>query len=154
MTLADVDCVLEIVASLPNAPHWTRLTWLEVLALNHMPQRIALVAISGETNAVVGFAVAILVPPQAELEVIAIASPNQRRGLGHQLLAFLVEQVNQAGITEMLLEVRESNLAAISFYRSLGFKQIGNRAGYYADPVEDAVLMNLQVEICRWGLRF
>lgn len=145
MTLADVDRVLKIAASLPNAPHWPRLAWLEALTPDYKPRRTALVAFTEEPPVLFGFAVAILVPPQAELEVIAIASSHQRLGLGRRLLASLIEQIRQAGITELLLEVRASNLSAISFYHRLGFTQIGNRAAYYADPVEDAVLMNLQV---------
>ena len=43
----------------------------------------------------------------------------------------------------MLLEVRQSNHAAICLYRKLGFAQIGVRRGYYHAPEEDALLMQL-----------
>jgi ribosomal-protein-alanine N-acetyltransferase len=48
-------------------------------------------------------------------------------------------------ITEVLLEVRASNSAALAFYRALGFAIAGRRPLYYADPIEDAVLMELRL---------
>ena len=40
-----------------------------------------------------------------------------------------------------LLEVRESNQAAIELYRSLGFVAVGTRRNYYSQPLEDALLL-------------
>jgi ribosomal-protein-alanine N-acetyltransferase len=39
------------------------------------------------------------------------------------------------------LEVRESNLAARKLYESLGFRVIGTRNQYYANPAETAIVM-------------
>jgi [ribosomal protein S18]-alanine N-acetyltransferase len=48
-------------------------------------------------------------------------------------------------VREVMLEVREGNHSAQGFYRFLGFREEGRRPGYYADPVEDAVLMRLSL---------
>ena len=45
----------------------------------------------------------------------------------------------------MVLEVRESNEEARIFTGHLGFVEEGRRPGYYADPVEDAILMKLKL---------
>ena len=42
-------------------------------------------------------------------------------------------------------EVRESNRAAVNLYRSAGFREIGRRRGYYHNPPEDAILMELHL---------
>jgi [ribosomal protein S18]-alanine N-acetyltransferase len=42
--------------------------------------------------------------------------------------------------------VRESNVAAIGLYQRAGLKVDGRRPAYYVDPVEDAVLMSLDLE--------
>jgi ribosomal protein S18 acetylase RimI-like enzyme len=42
----------------------------------------------------------------------------------------------------ILLEVRPSNVAGRGFYAASGFVETGRRRAYYADPVEDAVLMS------------
>jgi ribosomal-protein-alanine acetyltransferase len=97
--------------------------------------------------AVVGFAIASLVTPQAELEMIAVASEAQRQGIARRLFVALTQELRLAGVTEIILEVRISNQSALSLYRQSGFRETGLRRGYYADPVEDAVLMSLSIGI-------
>jgi ribosomal-protein-alanine N-acetyltransferase len=93
----------------------------------------------------VGFAVASVVSPEAELETIAVAAEAQRRGVGERLLGALVEELRAERVAELLLEVRASNAAAIGFYRVRGFEEAGRRARYYAEPEEDAVLMRMKL---------
>jgi ribosomal-protein-alanine N-acetyltransferase len=100
---------------------------------------------AGESVEVVGFAVASLLPPEAELETIAVASAAQRHGLARRLFAELATEIGAAQITEVFLEVRASNQPALGLYRGLGFAETGRRARYYHDPVEDAVLMRLRL---------
>jgi ribosomal-protein-alanine N-acetyltransferase len=145
MTPADLDRVIEIAASLKEAPHWPRSAYLAALYPDAAPRRIALVAEEPGSGAVTGFAVASLLPPQAELETIAVASAAQRQGLAQQLFAALTVELGLAQIAEVLLEVRASNQPALGFYRSLGFVEAGRRPCYYHDPVEDAVLMSLRL---------
>jgi ribosomal-protein-alanine N-acetyltransferase len=82
---------------------------------------------------------------QAELETIAVAAPSQRQGVGRQLWAAMARELRLAGVREVRLEVRASNRPAIGLYRALGFAETGRRPRYYADPAEDAVLMDLQL---------
>jgi [ribosomal protein S18]-alanine N-acetyltransferase len=44
------------------------------------------------------------------------------------------------------LEVRVGSGGAIALYVGLGFVVVGRRGGYYRGPVEDAVLMRLELE--------
>ena len=94
---------------------------------------------------VAGFAVAALLPPQAELETIAVAAEGQRRGVGGRLFAELLALLRAEQVTEVILEVRASNQAALGLYQALGFLESGRRTSYYADPHEDAVLMGLRL---------
>jgi ribosomal-protein-alanine N-acetyltransferase len=145
MTPADLDRVIEIAGSLKEAPHWPRSTYLAALEPTAVRRRIALVAEEPNSGTVAGFAVASLLPPQAELENIAVTSTEQRKGLARQLFAALSAELKAAQIAELLLEVRASNHPALEFYRLLGFVEAGRRPRYYHDPVEDAVLMSLRV---------
>jgi ribosomal-protein-alanine N-acetyltransferase len=46
--------------------------------------------------------------------------------------------------TSIFLEVRPSNIAAISLYKKMGFKQVGVRKGYYPNgdqEREDALIL-------------
>ena len=45
-----------------------------------------------------------------------------------------------------VLEVRESNTAAIGLYTSMGFADAGRRKRFYRDPEEDAVIMVLDMK--------
>lgn len=142
----DVDRAMEIAAGLSEAPQWSRAAWERVTAgeiAGEAPRRVALVA---ERNAsIVGFAVATMVVGEAELESIAVESSAQRLGIGRGLLRNLIGELKRRGAGEMLLEVRASNQAALHIYRGMGFVETGRRAGYYAQPVEDAVLMRLDM---------
>lgn len=139
MELRDVDSVMAIAAGLAYAPRWDRATYEAALGSND--RRIALVA--EMSAAMIGFAVASLVIPDAELETIGIATEWQGKGVGRQLLEALVQALRERGVTKVMLEVRDSNAAAQGFYRSHGFEESGGRTGYYIDPKEDAALMQL-----------
>ncbi len=149
MTASDLDRVLAIVESLPQAPHWPWSAWMKVLDSQidreSTPHRVALVASVPQPGSIRGFAVASLLPPQAELETIAVVPEGQRQGLGRLLFQALGAELKAAGVDELLLEVRASNSPALAFYRSLGFAKIGLRPGYYADPIEDAALLRLSL---------
>lgn len=142
MCAADVDAVLGLAKSLKDAPHWPRAAYLQALDPFAEPRRIALVAANAD-GAMGGFVVASVLSPQAELETIAVAAASQRRGLARRLLLALAQELRLAGVAELFLEVRVTNQPALSLYRSLGFAETGRRPRYYADPVEDAVLMAL-----------
>ena len=141
MTPAVLDRVMAIAGSLQDAPHWPLAAYQAALHPQSVPRRIALAAEDAVAGGVVGFAVAIVVGPKADLETIAVAADGQRRGVGAGLLAALVEELKLAQVDEVLLEVRASNGQALAFYRRRGFSQTGRRPRYYADPVEDALLL-------------
>ena len=145
MTEADLDRVMEIARKLKELPSWTLVNYLAALDLDPnpdaAPRRIALaVEVGGK---VMGLTVASLLPPQAELEIIAVDAQFQRRGLARRLFEELAAEVGKAGVREVILEVRASNLPALGLYRRLGFVETGRRPRYYQAPAEDAVLMRL-----------
>src|SRR5579859_1380563 len=140
MRSEDVTHVLEIADSLAKAPHWARDAYVNALDPAARPVRIALVA-DDPSEGLIGFLVTVMVPPQAELETIAVSKQAQRQGIAGLLFAELHAILKKLQITEVMLEVRESNSTAQAFYGSLGFVQAGRRQAYYADPKEDAILL-------------
>ena len=141
----DVPRALEIANSLGEAPHWTQDVYIHALDRASSPARIALVA-EHPNAGVLGFLVTVMVPPQAELETIAVSKLAHRQGIGSRLFAELLGIMKERQVTEVMLEVRESNHSARSFYGWLGFAQTGRRNGYYSDPKEDAILLHRLVE--------
>jgi ribosomal-protein-alanine acetyltransferase len=140
MVAADISPVMDIANSLPDAPHWEAEVYGEMVDPARKPARICLVAEDSD-RLLMGFGVAVLVPPQAELEAIAVGEERQRRGIAGKLFSELLTELRRFDITEVILEVRESNRIAQAFYRASGFVEAGRRRDYYADPQEDALLM-------------
>ncbi len=146
----DLDAVMEITARLKELPQWTRANYQAALNADAAPRRIALVAIGPELEfRLMGFVVASLIPPQAELEIIAVDTHFQRCGLALRLFVELAGRLAPAEVTEVILEVRASNQPSLGLYRRLGFVETGRRPGYYTnppEPPEDAILMRLELE--------
>ena len=145
MQAADIPEIVTIAAGLRDAPHWPHSAYLAALDPGSAPQRIGMVAANNPAGDLVGFVVASLIPPQAELESIAVRSDEQRRGIGSKLFARLVDELRAADVRELMLEVRASNHTAIAFYEGHGWLQSGLRPRYYADPEDDAILMSLSL---------
>src|ERR1039458_3282156 len=104
-----------MAGSLKDAPQWPRTAYVSALDNDSTPRRIALVAEEPDGSTMAGFAVASFLPPQAELETIAVLAADQRRGIGRKLFSFLVDELRAASASEFLLEVRASNQKALGF---------------------------------------
>ena len=93
----------------------------------------------------VGFAVMQTVLDESELLTIGIMPEFQGRGLGKSLLSAALSEVKKRGAKKCFLEVRVSNLPALSLYEKAGFKKNGIRKNYYVKtavlPAEDAYTM-------------
>jgi [ribosomal protein S18]-alanine N-acetyltransferase len=147
MTSSDLDWVIALAAKVPEAPKWPRQEYEGILRSGpeDLVVRFPLVGAIGDEP--VGFAVSSLIrgEPVAELESIVVDRAHQRCGLGSQLLRSSMVAAIDAGARAMCLEVRESNIAAICFYRRLGFELDGRRPSYYSDPAEDALVFKAEM---------
>ncbi len=90
---------------------------------------------------IVGYSVLIYAMDQADLGNIAILPQCRGQKLGKALLEKTMEKARSYGVSEVFLEVRESNLSARGLYLSSDFAEIGRRRKYYKNPREDAILM-------------
>ena len=78
---------------------------------------------------------------EGDIYKIAVRLDKRRQGIGEQLLEYAIQEAKKEGITQITLEVRKSNTAAISLYQKKGFSQEGIRPDYYEKPKEDAIIM-------------
>ncbi|MEG5162576.1 ribosomal protein S18-alanine N-acetyltransferase [Microcoleus sp. AT3-A2] len=78
---------------------------------------------------------------EAHITILAIHPRFQGQGLGQALLWVLLNKAHYRQLERATLEVRESNLAAVSLYKKFGFKEAGRRKRYYEDTREDALVM-------------
>ncbi len=94
-----------------------------------------------ENNTVIGFIIYWILFDTAQIINIAFKKECQKRGLGTELLQFSLNNMKEANVEFVSLEVRVSNLQAIGCYEKLGFSIVATRENYYSDNNEDAYLM-------------
>jgi [ribosomal protein S18]-alanine N-acetyltransferase len=78
---------------------------------------------------------------EAHITILAVHPQSQGQGLGQALLYSLLVRACDRGLERATLEVRASNLVAISLYQKFGFKTAGRRPRYYRDNGEDALIL-------------
>ncbi len=131
----DAPAVEAILAKSPEAAAWT-LNSLERLRLRG---EVAWVIDAG--GSVCGFLVIRTVAQEAEILNLSVDPVRRRTGNATALLLEALEECRELRVKKMFLEVRESNVPAISFYEKHGFVKNGRRPAYYQNPSEAAVLM-------------
>ena len=76
----------------------------------------------------------------ADIDNIAVAERYRRCGLGGKILESLIAVAKEKGASKVFLEVRVSNVAAMSLYLKHGFRGVYARTRYYTDG-EDCLVM-------------
>ncbi len=80
-----------------------------------------------------------------EILNLAVAPEWRRRRVGRLLLDAGLDALAGRGAEEVFLEVRESNAGALALYQAAGFRAVGQRAGYYRSPREDALVLRTEL---------
>jgi ribosomal-protein-alanine N-acetyltransferase len=138
--------VAAIEVGLFPADPWSPEQFWQELA---QPTRTYLVAVEGE--AVVGYAGMFVMPPDADVQTIAVRPDRQGQGIARRLLVALLDDVEGRGATHTLLEVRADNTGALRLYESLGFARISERHRYYPDGGDALILRRAAREQGRGG---
>ncbi len=101
-----------------------------------------------DDGAVVGYAGAFVLPPDSDLQTVAVAPHAQGLGLASRMIEALLDTARSAGCTHMMLEVREDNSRAIALYERIGYESISQRTNYYPDG-GSAVMMRRRLALAR-----
>lgn len=99
-----------------------------------------MVLVANVDDRLAGFGIMKFRDEDAHLYLLAVTPKMQGVGIGRALLAWLEKSCRTAGMRHIRVEVRASNRKARFFYRRLGYRLIGQLAGYY-DGRESAVVM-------------
>ena len=133
----DLDAILAVEESSYEQP-WSR-NLIEGSLEN--PRAFHFVACGGTENNVHGFILNLLLADELHVLNIAVGPSMRRRGIGSRLLETSLTTAQKRGAKTAFLEVRRSNIQALTLYIKYGFKVIGVRRGYYSDNREDALVM-------------
>jgi ribosomal-protein-alanine N-acetyltransferase len=124
---ANLASVAQIQLASPEAAHWRPEDYLAYDLL-----------VADVEGKIAGFLVSRpLGSGEVEILNLAVAPEWRRRGIAKALIQTLLSE----SPSFIYLELRESNGAAFSLYKSLGFQQVSRRPGYYDYPPEAAIVM-------------
>lgn len=120
-------------------------SWTEEDFLKCLRQRncIGMVAESGDK--VVGFMIYELHKSKLHVLNFAVHPDYRRTGVGRQMVAKLIGKLSSHRRTKITLAVRETNLPAQLFFKTLDFRAIKVLRSYYEDSGEDAFMMQFRV---------
>ncbi len=136
LELRDLDDIERIERASYPTP-WSRSMFASELA---KPSSLSLGAVDA-SGALIGYLVLSRYVDAWHVMNVAVAPESRREGVASALLARLLDATKDDARRGYTLEVRVSNVGAISLYERFGFKPKGVRRGYYTDNREDALIM-------------
>jgi ribosomal-protein-alanine N-acetyltransferase len=99
----------------------------------------------GLSSKLAGYIVARLGADELHINNVAVREDYRRCGIGRRLLNRILEEGKRSGVGAAFLELRAGNEAALALYEKCGFRVTSRRQRYYSDPVEDALVMIIQL---------
>ena len=136
MKRGDVPAVSELEELTFTMP-WSEATFRGLLRRGDVDALVAM----HDDDRLAGYAVAWGVYDQGELANLCVSERQFGTGLADRLLAEVLARMQTRGITQVFLEVRDSNARARRFYERHGFREVGRRRRYYVEPEEDALVL-------------
>ena len=115
--------------------------WLEDDFIRSLRQRNCIGMVAEYEDRVVGFMIYELHKSRIHVLNFAVLPEYRRSGVGCQMLAKLTAKLSTQRRSRIILEVRETNLAAQLFFRENGFRAVSVLHSYYSDTPEDAYIM-------------
>lgn len=137
LTEADLATVLEIERAAYEFP-WSEGVFRDCMRVGY--RCLAAVDLSGE---ILGYGLLSVAAGEAHILNVCVAPPHRRQGVATLILEHMAGIAHGEHADSLLLEVRPSNVAALSLYRDLGFEAVGRRKRYYpaVSGREDALLL-------------
>lgn len=147
MTKEHIPQVVKIEEQSFSMP-WSENAFLESFSYDHALFLVALDECckqSDEEDTVAGYIGMYKVFNEGDITNIAVSPDYRGKGIGLALMNEIKELAIQKNIETLILEVRESNSTAINLYEKVGFNRAGIRKNFYEKPVENAIVMYMQL---------
>lgn len=95
---------------------------------------------------VVGFMIYEVPKNRIHLLNIATHPDFHRQGVARQMIQKLVGKLSHQRRNRIVMEVRETNLPALVFFRSLGFRAVVVLKNFYEEMNEDAYVLQYRLD--------
>jgi ribosomal-protein-alanine N-acetyltransferase len=119
--------------------------WTEEDFLTCLRQRNCIGMVAERNHKIVGFMVYELHKSRLRILNFAVSRDARREGVGTQMVQRLVDKLSQQRRKEIILEVRETNLAAQLFFKKQAFRAVCVLRNHYDDTTEDAYYMQYRL---------
>lgn len=119
--------------------------WTEEDFSNCLRRRNCIGLVAEVAGEVVGFMIYEFTKRRINLLNLGIRKDARNRYIGSQLVRKLIRKLNRNGRTRISFTVRERNLTAQLFFKSLGFKAVEILHQFYEDAREDAYIMEYHI---------
>jgi ribosomal-protein-alanine N-acetyltransferase len=119
--------------------------WTEEDFLSCLRQRNCIGMVAEHNHDIVGFMIYELHKSKLHILNFAVGPQVQRHSVGSQMLRRLIDKLSQQRRKEIVLELRESNLAAQLFFKDQGFRAVCVLREHYDDTTEDAYVMHYRL---------
>lgn len=93
-----------------------------------------------------GYIVARMGADELHINNVAVREAYRRLGIGRALMDRILAEGKRSEVPCAFLELRAGNTAALSLYEDCGFRVTARRSKYYSEPVEDALVMIVQLK--------
>jgi len=97
------------------------------------------------TPRLAGYIVGRMGADELHINNVAVRDSYRRLGIGRSLLNRILEAGKRSRVPYAFLELRAGNTAALALYEECGFQVTSRRSMYYSEPVEDALVMMIQL---------
>ncbi len=115
--------------------------WTEEEFLCCLRQRNCIGTVAERDHRIVGFMIYELHQSMLRILNFAVSPDHRREGIGRQMVQRLIDKLSQQRRREIVLEVRETNLAAQLFFGACRFRALSVLRNHYDDTLEDAYYM-------------
>lgn len=145
MRSSDLPAVLQIERNTQPVP-WSRLAFEESLTRSESDDTVRYVCetLKDPDSCCVAFVIVSHIVDELHIMNLAVATAWQGQGIGHSVLDRIFQLAKVFRAKRMFLEVRKSNVSAITLYEKWGFELINQRPNYYRtetpNQFEDALV--------------
>ena len=139
MEISDLAMIMKLEKELFSAP------WSEAMFSEEIKGQYAYILQKDESKEIIGYICGWKLLDEFTITNIGVTGQFQKMGFGTKLVKFIISKLLYEKCFKFSLEVRESNQTAIELYKKFGFEQTELRVNYYRNPVENAVMMRLNM---------
>jgi ribosomal protein S18 acetylase RimI-like enzyme len=101
------------------------------------------VAVAKTTSVLAGFGIMTYSEDRSNLDLLAVKTEFQGKGVAKELVNWLEAVALSAGIQQVYVQARESNKHGVEFYSKLGYQQFAEEQHFYGVESQIRIVKNL-----------